>query len=131
MASILEAHLALMEKELRSKDSNAEDQAQRVEDLIAIHIGIFAALEGHIGENGLTEAQLPLLPLFQRWLQSAAQLNAAVELRSKGKSVASFDDLLRTIDLGRPAAEGFDEMVAVCERIVRGDPERTHAPGQQ
>jgi hypothetical protein len=94
-----------------------------VEDLIAIHLAIFEALQRHIGEHGLTAAHRPLVPLFQRWLETARRIKGTIsELRAKGLSVAGLDDLLRTINRSKPVAEDFDDMVALNERLARREP---------
>jgi hypothetical protein len=103
--------------------STAEDEVQHIEDMIAIHLGVFTALESHVGEDGLTAAHRPLVPLYQRWLETARRIKAAVaQLRAKGQNVAGLDDLMRTINRSKLVAERFDDMVALNERMARGEP---------
>ena len=123
MPSILESHLELLEKEAAPQISDAQDEVKRVEQMIAIHLTVFNLLEDQIGDEGLTESHRPLVPLFQRWLETARQIKAAVgALRAKGKTAANFDDLLRMMNRSKPIAEDFDEMVALNERVARGEP---------
>lgn len=123
MLTILESQLALLER--LSEDSPASTPADRVlivEDLIALHVVLYLRLEHRLGQDGVTEAHRPLVPLFVRWLHTARRIKgAACALRREGLEVASFDLLLRTINYSKEVAEGFDYFVRLNERLARGE----------
>ena len=123
MPSLFESILDVLNREAAPQISDAKGEVEHVEDMIAMHLAVFAALERHLGDDGLAEAHRPLVPLFQRWLETARRIKAKVgELRAKGQTVAGLDDLLRTINRSKPVAERFDDMVELNERIKRGEP---------
>lgn len=124
MATVLESHLSLHEREADERPSLASaDGLGGVEDLIALHVALYERLEHHLGQEGLTEAHRPFVPLFSRWLRTARRIkDAASQLRREGHEVAGFELLLRTMNCSKVVAEHFDHFVRLNERLARGDP---------
>ena len=111
MPHFLESQIGLLER-------GAPPEATEVEDLIAFHVIALDRLESHLGPHGLSEADRPLVPLFQRWLSAAKQVKeAARNLKSQGHSVEGFDNLLRAMNRSKPVAESFDYFVELNKRL--------------
>lgn len=129
MASVLESHLALLEREAEVRmDSTGPERARLLEDVVSLHTAVYEAIERRIAGEGLTEADRPLVPLFRRWLSAARRiLQSAGELRSQGQRVHGLDELLRAINRAKPAADDFDQVVAVNRRTASHEP-GTHRP---
>jgi hypothetical protein len=112
MPVFLESQIGLLEHGAPSPD------ATEVEDLIAFHLTALERLESRLGPGGISEADRPLVPLFQRWLSAARHVKEFVrDLQSKGRVVGGYDDLLRAMNRSKPMAERFDHFVALNERL--------------
>jgi hypothetical protein len=112
MLHFLESQIGLLERGAPSPDE------REVEDLIAFHITALDRLESHLDPHGLSEADRPLVPLFQRWLSAAKQVKeAARNLKNQGHTVNGFDDLLRAMNRSKPVAESFDYFVGLNKRL--------------
>lgn len=129
MVALLESHLSLLEHEAEgTSEMTISERVDRTQDLISLHLGVYEAMEHHIGEGGLTEANRPLVPLFQRWLHTARRIvDTARELRMQGQPVPGIDDLVRTINRSKPMAEDFDDFVRLNQQIRSGEA-RTYRP---
>lgn len=123
MATVLESHLALLERAAGvPADAALTERVGGVEDLIALHTAVFEAMERRLGQDGLNEGHRALVPLFRRWLEAARRFAAAgAELRRQGHAVAGLDELLRAMNRAKPVAEDFDQVLALNQRIVRGE----------
>src|SRR4051812_38387165 len=112
MHDFLESQIGLLERGAPSPD------LREVEDLIAFHLTALERLESHLGPGGLSEADRPLVPLFQRWLTAAKHVKElARNLRTAGHAVEGFDDLLRAMNRSKPVAESFDYFVGLNRRL--------------
>ena len=106
MNDILESILELLERQVESELSTIKNE---VEDMIAIHVGLFAALESRKAKKGWTEASASL---FRRWLKAAHRMEAlAVRFRANGQLVRNFEDLVSMIERSKPLAQALDDTV--------------------
>jgi phosphoglycolate phosphatase-like HAD superfamily hydrolase len=123
MPTVLESHLALLEREAFAAPAPSDaGDSDRLEQLVALHVALYEVLERRLGPDGLVEAHRPLVPMFQRWLETARQLKAeARRLRVAGQPVPDLDDLLRAMNRAKCTAEAFDHFVALNERLARGE----------
>jgi hypothetical protein len=113
MTTFLESQIGLLEREQMSPD------VSEVEDLIAFHLTALDRLESHLAPGGLSERDRPLVPLFQRWLSAAGKVKElARSLRSGGKPVNGYDDLLRAMNRSKPVAERFQYFVELNSRLA-------------
>ena len=116
MVAFLTSQIGLLEKESLSADVG------EVEDLIAFSLTALDRLESHLGPDGLSERDRPLVPLFQRWLRAAGKVKEiARTLRNSGVTVRGYDDLLRTMNRSKPVAESFDHFVALNRRLATAE----------
>jgi hypothetical protein len=129
MASVVDSYLALAEQDPAGVGSTGvEERATALEVLVALHTAFYEVLERRLGDDGLTDAHRPLIPLFRRWMESARQMvEQARELRSKGRPIAGIDPLVCAINRAKIPAESFDHFVELNERMKRGEP-GTYAP---
>lgn len=115
--------MTLLERETAGHpDATPAERAAAVADLVALHTAVYEAMELRLGDEGLTEAHRPLVPLFQRWLRTARRIiESARDLRKAGQPVGGVDDLVRAINRAKLVAETFEETVALNQRIARGE----------
>lgn len=130
MTTALEPHLALLEQ--ASQDVAAADPvaatvasgagADRLDELIALHVSLFEVMERRLGTDGLSECHRPLVPLYQRWLETARRFRdqARDQRRRTGRPAAGLDDLLRAMNQSKIVAEDFEHVVRVNEQIRAG-----------
>ena len=130
MESVLEPHLALLERQAESRSgASAAERAGALEDVVSLHTAVYQVMERHLGEQGLTEAHRPLVPLFRRWLHAARGIVAAArDLRTEGQEVGGLDDLLRAMNRAKPAAEDFDYILGLNQRVGRAGEAATYRP---
>jgi hypothetical protein len=123
MVTVLESHLSLLEHEAEdAPESTLSERVEHMRDLISMHLAVYEGMERHLGENGIAEAHRPLVPLFQRWLNTARRISdAARELRIQGHPVPGIDELIRTINRSKPMAEDFEDYVRLNQRIMSGE----------
>jgi hypothetical protein len=123
MPEALESHLALLEREAASSaEVSPAERTRGLEDLVALHLALFEAFERRLGPDGVNEDHRPLVPLFRRWLATARRFAAsAAELRRQGHTPARLDDLMWAINRAKLVAEDFDHVVALNQRIARGE----------
>lgn len=123
MASALESHLALLEHEAGAGAAAAgANDADRLDDLIALHVGLFGVMERRLGTDGLSECHRPLVPLYQRWLETARRLrdSARDQRRQAGRPAAGVDDLVRAMNRSKIVAEDFDHFVELNAKVRSG-----------
>jgi hypothetical protein len=109
MNDILENHLALLERQVESELSTVKKE---VEDMIGLHVGLFALLEKYASRKDVTKADATAVSLLQRWLKTARRLETlALGFRANGQSVAYFDDLEKTVEGWIALARDFGEAV--------------------
>ena len=123
MPSALESHLELLEREAHAAP-RAGQAPGALEELIALHTGLYEVMERRIGPGGLSEGHRPLVPMFRRWLDTARRLAAAAAARDDhdpGRPAAGLDELLRAMNRAKPVAEDFEHVIRLNERIARGE----------
>lgn len=122
MVSALECHLALLEREALNRPTpSGSEGADRLDEVIALHVGLYEVMERRVGPNGLSDAHRTLVPMFRRWLATARLFVAdARDLRAAGRPVVGVDDLLRAINRAKPIAEDFEHIVTLNGRVARG-----------
>jgi hypothetical protein len=123
-SKVFESYLALAEQDPSAGATpSPEERAVALEDRIAAHTAIFAAMERRIGDEGIGEPHRPLIPLFQRWMHGARQLVAqARDTRAAGRPIRGVDELVCAINDAKVVAERFDQTVQVNDRLRRGEP---------
>jgi hypothetical protein len=129
MPTILESHLSLLEGQAEiDPAATPATRASAIQDLLSLHTAFFDVLERRLGSDGVTEADRPLVPLFQRWLTTARRIApTARALREQGERVTGIDDLARAMNRAKQVAEGFDYFVALNQMTLRGEVEQ-HVP---
>jgi hypothetical protein len=121
MVAVLESHLSLLEQEANTPSAtNAAERTAFVEDVIALHLAVFEAMERHLGADGLTESHRFMVPLYRRWIHSARlMIVTARDLKAAGVTI-HLDPLLSAINRAKPVAEDFDHFVELNQRLDRG-----------
>jgi hypothetical protein len=119
----VESQLALLERELFELHGLTPQQRAPLLTSLAARFGtLYDELEMLIGKEGLQRTDQPLIPLFQRWMQSAREVITSVrEVRAAGVDVPRVTDLAFAINCSKAVALDFDRTVSVNEQLARGE----------